>query len=82
MANPGQLVYFALVLFVIVYGLVLAGINLDGFQERTPTERAVGFYCVFSVLLISGMVIYSLSTCISPTKANAMLLQMGINPLF
>jgi len=53
-------VYFGLVLFVMVYGLVIAGMSLDNFETKSSMERAVGFYSVFSVFLIFVMMIFSL----------------------
>jgi uncharacterized membrane protein YfhO len=82
MSTAVQNVYFVVALFVIVYGLVLAGMNLEEFENKTHMERAVGFYCVFSVALIAGLIVYTLSSCISPARANATLAQMGVKPVF
>jgi hypothetical protein len=47
--------------FVILYGLILAIINLDDWNQRTHTERAVGFYSIFSILLILSLIFYIMS---------------------
>lgn len=61
--DSGVLIFYAIVVFLLIYGLTLAGIILDDFNNKNDLERASGMFAVFACVFIVFIVGYTQIAC-------------------
>jgi len=64
--DSGKLIFYGIVVFMLVYGLTLAGIILDDFNNKNDLERASGIFAVFACVFIVFIVGYTQIACKNP----------------